>query len=176
MHIPENMTVIGHVGRLSSVKNQTYLIDVFAKWLQKYPDSLLIIVGEGMTLKDCLSQVYRLGIQKQVIFTGKREDVYNLLLAMNLMVFPSIREGFPIALVEAQASKLPCLVSDSVTQDVKMNDNVDFVSLKADVDEWISKMEKLLAMDRNVVDNTKVLSEYGIKDVSRKLTKIYLDE
>ncbi len=77
-----------------------------------------------------------MGIENSVILTGVRDDVYDLLQAMDVFVFPSLKEGLPVTLIEAQATKLPCLISDTVSRYAKQNDNVEYASLSLPASEW----------------------------------------
>ena len=92
---------------------------------------------------------------------------------MDCMVFPSLHEGFPLTLIEAQSSKLPCVVSSRITPAVKLNDNLSFVSLESPPSVWCAEIENALKCDRESVDRSRVVEEYDIKAIGGKLAKIY---
>lgn len=173
--IAESTTVWGHVGRFSPIKNHMFLLGIFAEWVKKHPDSVLMLVGDGAERGNIIRKVQELGLNRKVCFTGNRMDVNRLLMAMDLMVFPSLREGFPVTLIEAQATKLPCLISDTVTKETKLNENVEFASLEDSKDAWIETAEKLLEYNRAEISEAEVEKRFGISTVGKKLEEIYLE-
>ncbi|MCH5315039.1 MAG: glycosyltransferase [Eubacterium sp.] len=170
----ENKTAIGHVGHMYYVKNHSYLIDVFFEFQKDNPDSVLLLVSDGWDREKLEAKVKKLGIDDKVKFLGFRDDIPELMLAMDCFVFPSIHEGFPLTLIEAQAAKLPCIVSDTVTPDVKLSDALSFLSIKENPALWCDEITKMLSLDRAEINNDKVLEEFSIKNVCKKLEKIYL--
>lgn len=171
----DSQIVLGHVGRIYYIKNQLFLIDVFFEFQKTHPNSVLLIVGEGPDREQCEKKVANFGIENKVKFLGFRDDVPELLMAMDCMVFPSLHEGLPLTLIEAQATKLPCVVSNSVNEIVKVNNNVNLLALDEPVGLWCNNIEELVANERAVVDNKKLVDNYDIMAVSKKLEKIYLD-
>lgn len=169
----DDKIVLGHIGHLSYVKNQSFLIDIFSDFHKKHKNSVLLIVGGGNDEKMLKNKASDLGIKDCVIFAGVRSDIQNLLLAMDCLVFPSLHEGFPLTLIEAQTSKLPCVVSSEITKSVKLSSALSFVSLSVPVSEWCSEIENMLELNRKSVDNKKVLEEFDIKVIGRKLNEVY---
>ena len=106
--------VVGHVGRFVPVKNHAFLIEIFSQVLKIKPNSYLLLVGGGELLNGIKSLAERRGIADRVIFAGERSDVLSLLGAMDVFCMPSLSEGAPLALAEARAAGLGCVVSDSV--------------------------------------------------------------
>ena len=165
--------VLGHVGRLNYIKNHKFLLDVFYEFQKEHNNSVLLIVGDGEERDNIENQAKKLGISSKVIITGVRKDVNALLSAMDCFVFPSLKEGFPLTLVEAQASKLPCLISDSVTKSAKLNDNIAYLSLDESPKDWADKINELISISRNCVDTQYLKENFGIKQCTQKLEKIY---
>lgn len=132
--------VIGHIGRFHYVKNHQFLIDIFKSIYEINKNSVLIMVGDGEERITIEQKVKNLGFSKNVIFTGVRIDVHELLQAFDLFVFPSFYEGLPLTLIEAQASGLPCIVSDRITRDVEVTDMIKFISLDKKADYWAEKI------------------------------------
>lgn len=165
--------VIGHIGHLNYVKNQDFLIDIFACFHNKHKNSVLLLVGGGSDEEILRKKVHDYNLNDCVLFLGVRTDVPQLILAMDCLVFPSLHEGFPLTLIEAQAGKLPCVVSDRITKSVKLSSALSFVSLDAPVSEWCEKIEKMLELNRKSVDNKKVLEEFDINVIGGKLQKLY---
>ena len=98
-----NKLVVGHIGRFQEPKNHKFLIDIFKKIHNFYPNSALMLLGNGELEDEIRRKVKKLGLEKSVMFMGVRSDVPNLLQAMDIFVFPSLYEGLPLTLVEAQA-------------------------------------------------------------------------
>ena len=137
----EGKTVIGHIGRFVKPKNHEYLLDVFQELLKRKPDSVLLLVGDGELRGRIESKANALGIWENVVFTGVRSDVSDLLQAMDILVFPSLYEGLPLTLVEAQAAGLPCVISDRVPQECMFTkDLVSVVALDDPVDCWVDQI------------------------------------
>lgn len=175
LHI-QNKTVLGHIGQMYYVKNHEFLIDVFYEYQKKNSNSVLLLVSDGPDRKKLEKKTEMLGIKDKVLFLGFRNDVPDLLLAMDCFVFPSIHEGFPLTLIEAQATKLPCVVSDSIIKDVKLNNNFFFVSLKSNTNVWCSAIDRAMAYSRDDIDNSNVIKEFDINHVVKKLENIYLKD
>ncbi|MGN0522547.1 MAG: glycosyltransferase family 1 protein [Eubacterium sp.] len=170
----EGKIVIGHVSRLNYVKNHKFLLDVFYEFQKEHPDSVLLIVGDGEERENIENKAKRLGISSKIIITGIRRDVPRLLTAMDVFVFPSLHEGLPMTLVEAQASKLPCLIADTVSKSAKLIDEAEYLPLEASPREWAQRAYALSLYDREKTDLTRLMESYDIKSVAKKLEKIYL--
>lgn len=131
---------IGHVGSFRYPKNHEFLIDIFYEILKDYPKSILMLIGEGDLRTSIEDKILKLGISENVILTGNKSNISELLQAMDVFVFPSHYEGLPVSLVEAQASGLPCIVSSTITQQVKITKNIEFVDIKSSSKLWAEKV------------------------------------
>ena len=158
---------------LNFVKNHTFLLDVFYEIYKINNNSVLLIVGDGEQRENIIKKTDKLGILDKVIITGIRHDVEKLLQAMDIMIFPSLYEGLPLTLIEAQASKLPCLISDTVSKSAKYNENVDYMSLEQSPEKWAKKALSMIKNDRNSVDINNLCKDYDINSVALKLEEIY---
>lgn len=170
----ENKKVIGHVGALKKVKNQERLLDIISEI--KKDDYILMLIGDGDDYDKLLQLVKENNIENKVLFLGNRIDVSDLMQAMDVFVFPSLFEGIPMALIEAQTVGLPIVASDVINRDVKINNNVHFLSLKENNNIWISEIED--ALNEHLKEdgyNRVCLSEYNIKNSAETLRKVYLD-
>ena len=168
--------VIGHIGRFSSVKNHSFIIEVFRVIHAKNPDVFLLIVGEGELRTAIEEKVDLLGLKDSVIFTGVRSDVPDLLRTMDVFLLPSLYEGLPVTLVEAQASGLPCVVSDVVTKEVAITDLIEFIPLSESAAYWADRlMVYTEGYERR--DTQKAIKQAGfdIKDVASWLEEFYLN-
>lgn len=132
----ENSFVIGHVGRFHYAKNHEFLLEVFAKIREKKPDVRLFLLGDGPLRVQTEELAKSLNIEKDVIFAGNKNPIAPFYQAFDAFLFPSRFEGMPGTVVEAQAAGLPCLISDSVTSQVKVTELVAFLPLEKSVEEW----------------------------------------
>jgi glycosyltransferase involved in cell wall biosynthesis len=161
--ITNNTLVIGHVGRFHFQKNHDYLLRVFKGIHTKVPDSVLILVGVGERLEEIKALVKSAELENSVIFLGQQQNVSKMYQAMDLFLFPSKFEGMSVALLEAEANGLPCLISTGNPQSAVINDNVERLQLTEGEDAWIKKAIKL-SRHRVSADNNKIHgSPYDIK-------------
>ncbi|WP_404784035.1 glycosyltransferase [Altericista sp. CCNU0014] len=146
--IPADAWVIGHVGRFEPQKNHDFLVRVAAEAMHQHPNSYLLLVGQGSLQPQIERQVRALGIGDRVVFTGPRSDIAAILLGgMDAFLFPSIHEGLGVAIVEAQAAGLPCLISDVVPVEADVVPGlVRRLSLARSTVEWANA---LLTHSRN---------------------------
>lgn len=107
--------VLGHMGHLSPVKNQKFLLELMPRILEADGDARLLLLGEGEDRPLLEAKIRELELENQVILTGNVPDVGDYLSAMDVFLLPSLYEGMPLAVLEAMANGLPCIVSDSVT-------------------------------------------------------------
>ena len=163
--------VIGHVGRFSKPKNHTFLIDVFNLVCKERNDAVLLLVGDGELKERITEKVVRLGLQDRVIFTGSRGDVANLLQAMDVFVFPSLWEGLPVPVVEAQASGLPCIISDVITTDVDVSDLIERVT-EYKPENWSEKINSCRIERKNVIKEIKSAC-FDVNDSAKNLSDFY---
>ncbi len=180
LDLSDNDILIGHVGRFNRQKNHEFLIDVFKELQKINNNSYLMLVGRGI-LEDLIKEkVKRYNLAEKVFFMGVRNDVYKLMQAMDVFAFPSTYEGLPIAVVEAQAASLPCLVSNNVSKEVVIDPNlIDYASLKDSPKKWVEKMMKLYKSNSNrkIIDITNLEKNgYNIKTNSKKLQDFYLSK
>jgi len=168
----EGKTVYGHVGRLSAPKNHKFLLEIFKEIVKKEPDSALLIVGQGECRKQIEEYTDELGLNDSVIMTGARGDIPEVLSAMDVFLFPSFWEGLPVTVVEAQASGLPCLVSDKVTEEVKVSDAVTYLPIDTGTDCWVSNALNLKGKRFDVISDIKKAG-FDVNDSARDLEEFY---
>lgn len=167
----ENKFVIGNVGRFSKEKNQGFLIDIFNELIKTNPNSILMLVGDGSMMNNIKRKVDDLKLSSKVMFLGQRADVNKLYQAMDVFVFPSISEGLGMACIEAQASGLPCVVSDSITKEIEIG-KVEFLSLKEQYKEWARVILEIDTLRINM--EIKIQNKgFNIKNEAKKLLNYY---
>ena len=169
--IPKNTLVIGHVGRFDVQKNHTFLIDIFKKINSNNPDTRLLLVGRGPLEKDIRSKVHDLNLDDKVIFTGVRSDVPELLSAMDVFVFPSLYEGMPNTVIEAQATGLPCIIANTITREANITGLVKYLPL-GDVSEWSEIILSKFAFERANMESIFQEKKYDIASQVKEFIKL----
>lgn len=159
-----NQKIIGHIGSFNDQKNHKFLIDVFEKTLKKNCDTYLVLVGAGDHFEAISQYVKTLNMNENVVFLGKRHDIAEIYNAFDIFVLPSKYEGFPLVLVEAQTNGLYCIVSDKVSNEVNINNNITFLSIDTDIVKWVNT---ILAHEYD---------EYQRKDVSNRTVDLMIEK
>lgn len=152
--------VIGNVGRLMKQKNQSFLIDIFYELLKEKPNSILILCGTGELENELKDKVKNLNIDNKVLFLGLRKDVNDIMQAMDVFVFPSLYEGLPLVAIEAQCAGLPMIVSDTVSDEIRISNLVHYISLNSPKSEWVKSIVNSYA-DNIRVDMSEVIQDNG---------------
>lgn len=169
----KNEFVIGHVGRYCYIKNQMFLLDIFVEVLKKKPDAKLLLIGKGEDEATLRKKVSELSLDGKVIFLLDRSDVRELYQVMDVFVMPSIFEGLPVVGVEAQANGLPCVVSDTISDEILLTDTIFMMSLKQSAEEWA---EKVLSVpkerNKSSIEQLKCKG-YDVEIEANKLAKWY---
>lgn len=171
----QNKDVILNVGRFSKEKNQTFLIDIFKKMKEKNENAYLIIIGGTGPLKEEIkNKIEKNNLQKDVVLLENISNVFEVLQAADVFVLPSLYEGFPVVAVEAQATGLPIICSNTITKEVLITPNCELLSLNEEIDVWVDKINKSLKKKRINYENEMRKKGFDIKDTSQMLEKIYL--
>lgn len=174
LKISEDSLVLGHVGRFSPQKNHTYLIDVFGAVHKKSKNSLLLLVGDGDLRSATEEKIRSLGLKDCVVCTGLRSDVPELLQAMDVFAFPSLYEGLPVTLVEAQASGLPCVISDSIPTDCDLTELVTRVPLEESPEAWAERILSIQSTRRKNTQAEIAAAGFDISENAKWLEEFYL--
>ena len=165
--------VIGNVARFSYQKNHEFLIKVFSEIKKVRDDAVLMLVGRGELEGEVKKQVQDLGLTDSVLFMGVRNDVPDLLNAMDVFVLPSRFEGLPVTLVEIQANGLPAVISANVTKEMALSDDFCFLSLSQSALEWAEVILKKNRTDSaNLIQNTSYDLQIAIDDLRKKYLSI----
>ena len=170
--------VIGIVGRLSEQKNYPFLFDAYKELLNICNDVVLVIVGRGLEEENIKERARQLKMEEHILFLGVRNDVPELLNAFDMFVLPSHYEGLPVVLIEAQANGLKQLVSNKVTDEMRITDLIEFLSIEGTEKLWAEKMaaccsnvEKRMSYSQQVAK-----AGYDINLASKKMEEFYLME
>ena len=163
--------VIGHVGRFYPQKNHEFLIDVFAEVHKLKSSTKLLLLGEGPLQKRIRQKIDGLGLTNSVIFAGLQKNLTPFYSAMDVFAFPSLWEGLPLTLVEAQYSGLPCMVSKNVTKEVMFSEKCRQIH-NFELNLWSKSLIQSNQTNRN---NSILFSEYDIWQCYHQLKEIYED-
>ena len=168
----DDISVFIHVGRFHESKNHPFLIKLFNEIHKKNDKSRLLLVGEGELKNDIVRLVDELKLNDSVIFTGLRSDVPELLMMADCFLFPSKWEGLPVTVIEAQASGIPCFVSNNVTHDVKITELVHFLPIDTGVSCWV---DEIVNNDNSRKDTRLIIKKagYDVKETALWLQEFY---
>lgn len=173
----EDKFVIGHVGRFMFQKNHDFLIDIFNEVNKVYNNSCLVLIGEGELENNIKQKVNELGLEEKVKFLGVRDDVSNIMQAMDVFVFPSRYEGLGMVAIEAQASGLRTIVSEQIPQEAKVTELLEYCNLKQTAKEWANIILQYKdGYFRKNTYNEIQASGYEINEASKCLKELYIKE
>lgn len=136
----EGRFLIGHVGHLAPVKNQKFLLELMPGILKQKPNTMLLLLGDGPDRAMLEEKIRDLNLSDHVRMMGNVSNVEVYLNAMDVFAFPSLYEGMPLAMIEAQTNGLPCVISDRVPKDVHLTELVTALSLEDSSDRWIGTL------------------------------------
>lgn len=174
--IAEGELAVVDVARFAKQKNHHFLLKVFDEIHKQRENSKLYLVGAG-DLEDAIRQdIANRGLQDSVVFVGSRSDIYDVLQAMDVFLFPSFYEGFGTVILEAQCSHLPLIASDTIPRETKISDSVEFMSIKAEPKEWADRAI-YLAENTQRFDNCPLIKEqgYDIRDTYSWMQNFYFE-
>lgn len=173
----EKDLLIGHVGRFAYEKNHSFLIDIFAVLCRAREDARLILVGAEDAGRKIRGKAEALGLSDKVIFTGVQQDTVPFYQAMDLFLLPSLSEGLPLVMVEAQASGLPCVISDRVSEDcILTEDLVTVCSLQASPEEWARHILSRIPTPRQDRSAELAAKGFDITQTAKWLERFYVSK
>lgn len=169
--IPADAFVVGHVGRFQPVKNHSFLVDIFEQISKLRDNAWLLLVGDGPLKEETISMLTKKGFRGQCRTLSNRGDIPELLQAMDVFILPSLHEGFPVALMEAQAAGLRCVVSDTITPTVYLSKNLVPLSLELSAERWAEQ-----AVGYDTIDvSTGDIKDFDRSVIVNQLETIYLE-
>ncbi len=172
--ITQKDLVIGHSGTLIPLKNQEYLIRLLPRIKESVPNTYLLLLGkgEGIELDRLKAVASECGVTDSVLFCGGVMNANEYLSAMDVFAFPSLREGTPLALIEAQANGLPCIISDRIPDDATLTDLVHSVSLENELG-WLDALVSNRRMNPEHYSQKIVDAGYSTKTAYLPIYEIY---
>ena len=176
LKIKDNEILIGHVGRFSSEKNHEFIIEIFKELYSKNNKYRLVLVGTGDTENKIKEKVESLNLQEVIIFLGVRKDVKNLLQGFDIFLLPSIFEGLPVTLVEAQGAGLKCFISDTITKEIDLECGLtEFISLNKSSQEWAEIIDKNREYIRKDTIDSLKSHGYDMTENAKSLENRYIE-
>lgn len=167
--------VVGHIGRYTKEKNHEFILKIFSELKKMDSNARLLMVGDGTLRTHIMQMAEQASLSSDVIFTGVRSDVERLVQAMDVFVLPSLYEGLPVTMVEAQTAGLPCIISDKVPSECILTEGlVDIMTLFASPEAWAEKILAKRAIPRT--DRRAEIAAHGfdITTEAVKLQEFYL--
>lgn len=167
--------VLGSVARITWQKNHTFMIDVMAEMRKQYPEALLLLVGAGEKEGEIRTKIANLGLEDHVWILGSNPNVNEYLQAFDVFFMPSLFEGLPVSVIEAQAAGLPCVLSDTIDRETDVTGLATFVSLQDSMEKWIESVVNAAKKPR--MDTREKISEAGYNvDLNvKRLMNYYLN-
>lgn len=174
--IKDGTVVIGHVGRFSFQKNHQFLLKIFESYHETNKNSELWLIGKGELENQIKKNVKELNLLNCVRFLGVTDCVHNYLQAMDVFVFPSIYEGLGIAIVEAQAAGLPCIVSEAIVPEADIGAGLmKHNNLKDSLSLWNKEIAESLKQERKDMSSYVISAGYDIKSIAKYLVEFYCE-
>ena len=165
--------VVGHVGRFYKQKNHAFLIRIFEKVHEIEPESVLLLFGKGDLEPEIRDLVKACGLTSCVRFMGEVTDIERMYQAMDVFVMPSFHEGLPVSCVEIQTAGVPCVLSDTITEEIRIEESMLFLGLSQSPEEWADAvLSKKGCRDLDGYENV-IRSGYAIRDVADGMLKMY---
>lgn len=164
--------IVMHVGNFTPPKNHPFILDVFNEIYKKDKTALLVLVGTGdRTRID--ERIMTHNLDSAVTLLGSRTDVNELLQGADVFLFPSIFEGLPGAMIEAQAAGLPCVMSDTIAEEIKITPNLTVLSLNESKEDWADSVLKYKDFNRKDVSDFIKEQGFDIHSLTERLSQFY---
>ncbi|KAA0763657.1 glycosyltransferase family 1 protein [Bacillus sp. SH5-2] len=149
LNIPDEVKIIGHIGRFSESKNHIFILQVLKEILKSDVNFIAVLVGDGPLKSSIELKAKELGVNNNIRFLGVRKDIPRLLKAFDVFLFPSLFEGFGIVTLEAQCSGTPCIVADTIPKNTDMGLGImSFISLDEKLQVWSGEINKALLKEK----------------------------
>ncbi len=173
----EGRFVLGHVGGFNAQKNHAALLDIFEALRRLRPDAALLLAGDGPLRETVERAAAERGLSGDLRIVRATDEVSALYAAMDVFILPSLFEGLPFTLIEAQAGGLGCLASDTVTREADMSGLVRYLPLSAPPEDWaaaILKAETLRRAEESRKSAARIAENgYSISDEAATLEALY---
>lgn len=172
----EDTLVLGHIGRFAKQKNHKFIISIIEMMKSQNINFKFILIGDGELKQEFFDEIKTKNLDEYILYLGLQDNISTWLNVMDIFVFPSLYEGLPVVLVEAQATGLPCIISDKITKDVDLGlDLIKFLDIENEK-QWCDEI-----LNEN---NTKIINKeliytkmkdngYILKDNTDRVIELY---
>lgn len=175
-HIADTDRVVGHIGRFQTQKNHTFLLDIFSEVVKRDPRYKLVLIGDGNLRPEIDGKIKALGLENAVIEMGQIPGASRMMSMFDVFLLPSLHEGYPTVLLEAQANGLKSIVSSSITPSIALTDLVEFVDLDRTPQEWAERILQCDTRRENAQLYYQTITDrHGLDRVADVFEKIYGD-
>jgi glycosyltransferase involved in cell wall biosynthesis len=175
--ISSDSILLGHIGRFTTQKNHEFLINLFEQYIKKVPNSHLVLIGDGLLRRKIEELIRTKKLEQTVHFLGIRSDIISILSGLDSLLLPSLHEGLPLVMIEAQAAGLPCVVADTVTKESDLDLNlIVYRNLGDSIDDWIDGINQALlkpTISWEYRYEALVNRGFEIKETVARLEKLY---
>ena len=168
-----NKLVIGHIGRFHKQKNHLFLLKVFQKICALRDDAVLLLIGSGELQDKICKWITDFELEGKVLLLGQRFDIPQLLSAMDVFVFPSLHEGMPNTIIEAQATGLPCVIADTITPEAAITGLVTYLPLETSPQKWAETALHSVIHERIDTSEAFIANGYDIESVTREFIWLF---
>lgn len=169
--------VVGHVGRFNKQKNHEFLVEIFREICKIQNNAVLVMVGTGDLENQIKEKTQKEQQERKIIFLESRNDVNDIMQAFDLFLFPSLFEGLPVTMVEAQAAGLKCFISDRIPRECILTNNVEVISLTESAEQWGKKILNSMQNFQHKDTYQEIRqANFDIKKNAKWLEEFYLNE
>lgn len=173
LSIGEDALVIGHIGRMHPQKNHRFLVECFRDIAKIRNDVRLLLLGDGELREDLSAYIRELGLEEKIRMLGVQKKPEAYLSAMDCLMLPSLHEGLPVVVVEAQASGLPCFVADTITREVQLSQLVQYLPISQETEPWVEAVRNSNLARMDVTEQIRQ-GGFCVKTSSQWLCDFYL--
>ena len=173
--VRDDEILIGHVGRFAIDKNHEFIIDIFDNYYKNHSNAKLLLIGKGDLKHSIEKKCESKNLSERVLFIDCAPILSSYYWAMDLFLFPSLREGFGLVAIEAQAASLPVLASSAVPKETTQSMHIAYANLNDDIQYWVNKIDALLLSEdkRDTFDRSMLCRNCDIRNISNELVQIY---
>lgn len=170
--IKDNEVLIGHVGRFNYQKNHKFLLDIFKRLLDDNKKYKLLLIGNGELKKEVMDYAKQLKVLENTIFMDVISNVNEYYSAMDIYLFPSLFEGMPNTVIEAQAAGLNCILSNTITKEANITGNIEYLNLNDEIEIWKKSIDTAKKEQKDIQQCFKQ-KNYLISEVSNELIRLF---
>lgn len=167
--------LVGVIGRLDSQKNPFFAVNILEKLLQQ-KNMKAVFIGDGEHRIELQNRVKNAGLEQKIQFVGAVDNVYEWMSAIDCLLMPSLFEGLPFVLVEAQAAGLPCVVSSTVSGEANITGLVTYVALEDDIEVWVNIINECVQCSRKNTEKMLIDAGYSTLGMARTVSEIIENE